>query len=204
MSAAVKIEWVVLDAMGVLYSVGRDVEELLIPFLREHGCDAPEDHIRRDYKTCSLGHMDTDDFWEACGLDAHDGFDCDYTFLHKLSAGLVPTLNALKSKGIRIACLSNDTREWSRMLRRRFRLDRWIDTWIVSAEVGLRKPDTALYERLLKELGARPENCLYVDDREANLIPADKLGMRTMHFRREDGGSVSQFNGLLYTVENPN
>ncbi len=183
--------------------MGRDVEELLIPFLRDRGCEAPADHILRDYRKCSLGHCDTDDFWNACGLDSHDGLDCDYTIQHKLSAGLIPALNAMQSAGIRMACLSNDTKEWSQMLRRRFRLDRWIEKWVISADCGLLKPDSAIYERMLKDTGAKAEHCLFVDDHERNILAASRLGIQTMHFRKEDGGSVSQFNNLLYIAGVP-
>lgn len=198
MSECSKIEWVVLDAMGVIYSIGRDVENLLIPFLRERGCEAPDDHIQRDYKACSLGHMNSDDFWMACGMEAYDGLDCEYTFQHNLSAGLLPTLAALRERGVHIACLSNDVSEWARLLRRRFRLDRWVEKWIISADVGLRKPNSLIYARLLGELESKAENCLIVDDNMRNIEAAAKLDFQTMHFNREaDGGAVGQFNKLL-------
>lgn len=195
---APKVEWIILDAMGVIYSCGRDVEELLIPFLRERGCENPNDYIQRDYRACSLGHMNSDDFWMACGMDAYDGLDCEYTFQHNLSNELLPTLTTLREKGYKIACLSNDISEWSRLLRRRFRLNRWVEKWLISADLGLRKPSARIFARALEELNTSAEKCLFVDDSEMNVNAASKLGFKTMHFDREGrGGASGQFTRLL-------
>lgn len=195
------VEWVVLDAMGVIYSTGRDVEDLLIPFLRERGCEAPDDYIQRDYRACSMGYMNSDDFWKACGLDAYDGFDCEYTFQHNLSSGLLPTLTTLREAGYRVACLSNDFREWSRLLRRRFRLDRWVEEWVISAEVGSRKPSSLIYARLLERCQTSAQKCLFLDDRLRNVEAAARLGFQTQHFDREaEGGAAGQFRKLLKTL----
>jgi FMN phosphatase YigB (HAD superfamily) len=53
---------------------------------------------------------------------------------------------------------------------------------IDSSEVGLRKPDPAIYELLLERLGLPGHEVAYVDDWEDNLAPAAALGMRTVLF----------------------
>ncbi len=85
-----------------------------------------------------------------------------------------------------MACLTNDTSEWSALLRTRFALDHYINHWYVSADLGARKPDPAAYELLLRGLDIAPSNVLLVDDRGPNLTPARQLGLQTILFTSDD------------------
>src|SRR3989454_9748244 len=51
------------------------------------------------------------------------------------------------------------------------------------------KPYVQAYETVLADLHARGTDCILVEDRAANLGPARRLGMRTIHVT--DGGSAS-------------
>jgi putative hydrolase of the HAD superfamily len=56
---------------------------------------------------------------------------------------------------------------------------RRMDSWFLSHEMGCRKPSWEIYDRVLRQLGLPPERILYLDDMEANLLPAADRGMRT-------------------------
>ncbi|MBL4723279.1 MAG: HAD-IA family hydrolase, partial [Alcanivorax sp.] len=45
------------------------------------------------------------------------------------------------------------------------------------------KPELILYERIIKELDVKPEDSIYIDDKEKYLKPAINLGMRTILFK---------------------
>lgn len=51
------------------------------------------------------------------------------------------------------------------------------DTLFVSAEFGTRKPDPAVYRRLVDRLGVRPEAALMVDDKAENIAGAEAAGL---------------------------
>lgn len=53
---------------------------------------------------------------------------------------------------------------------------------IISAEVGLRKPDPEIFLLALDRLGARPQEVLFVDDFAHNIAAAATLGIRGHHF----------------------
>lgn len=57
------------------------------------------------------------------------------------------------------------------------------DDVIVSAEVGLIKPDPAMYQYAAERLGVEPQECVFVDDRQALLDPAKALGMKTILYK---------------------
>lgn len=97
-------------------------------------------------------------------------------FLEKPGASRVVEL--LKGK-VGLHLLSNTNVLHFEHCLRQFPWLRKLDSWFLSYEMGLRKPHPAIYKRVLKRLGARPEEVLYLDDIPENLGPAEALGIRT-------------------------
>ncbi|GAA3589616.1 hypothetical protein GCM10022419_085120 [Nonomuraea rosea] len=182
-----QIKVVVFDAMGVLYADGNVQGRVLLPYLRDQGCRAPEEEIRAAYRAATLGRLTTEEFWAAAGLPGGVAArDEDYCRRHRLTAGAREAIIELTGDGLETACLSNDTAAWSACVRRRFGLDRLVRRWFVSSDLGARKPDRAAYEALLDGLGVLPGEVVLVDDRPVNLAPARSLGMRTILFLSDD------------------
>jgi epoxide hydrolase-like predicted phosphatase len=58
------------------------------------------------------------------------------------------------------------------------------DTMIISAEVGLAKPDARIYRLALEKLGVAAEEAVFVDDVVANVDGARAVGMHAIQFTR--------------------
>jgi len=82
--------------------------------------------------------------------------------------------------------LSNDLDEWSIHLRRRFNLDRLFEVTVISDEARVAKPHRGIYETFLARSGASAADCVFIDDRPANLAPAAGGGLRTIWFDRDE------------------
>ena len=54
----------------------------------------------------------------------------------------------------------------------------YMDGGIFSCRVHLIKPDPAIYLKLLATYGLMPEECVFLDDRPANIAAAEKLGIQ--------------------------
>jgi putative hydrolase of the HAD superfamily len=54
------------------------------------------------------------------------------------------------------------------------------DVVVESSNVGLRKPDPAIYELVCRELGVAPTEAVFLDDLGVNLKPARAMGMTTI------------------------
>jgi HAD superfamily hydrolase (TIGR01509 family) len=190
----------VLDAMGVIYSVGDDVGELLCPFIAENGGVSDVQYIRDAYHSASLGKMSAEEFWRAVSIAP--ALEDEYLARHHLTDGALRALEGLHRQGRSIWCLSNDLSEWSRRLRERFELDRFILGFLISGDVGARKPARAIFDRLLHETGASPDDIVFVDDNVVNLDAAAQLGIRTILFGSNHANSdrharVSGFDALM-------
>lgn len=86
-----------------------------------------------------------------------------------------------------LATLNNEGRELNLERIERFGLRRIFSLFFTSSFVGAMKPSPRIYRAAL-EITQRPAGeILFIDDREQNLEPARALGMRTLHFRGEDG-----------------
>ncbi|MCE9645609.1 MAG: HAD family phosphatase [Chloroflexi bacterium] len=57
------------------------------------------------------------------------------------------------------------------------------DTVIISAEVGVVKPEAGIYQLALEQAGVRAEEALFVDDMTANIEACQKVGMKGILFR---------------------
>ena len=189
----------VLDAMGVIYRAGDDVAELLAPFVAAHG-GAP-DKVEAAYHVASLGRLSAARFWQEVGLSAE--LEDAYLAGHTLTENLGAFLAAARPHVAGLWCLSNDLTEWSCKLRRRFEIEDLFDGFVISGDIGVRKPDPEIYETLQAAAASPPGDLLLVDDRPRNLAAAADLGWRTVLFdptgtaTEWSGGKVSRLDRIL-------
>ncbi|MEZ4599029.1 MAG: HAD-IA family hydrolase [Syntrophotaleaceae bacterium] len=185
------IKWVVFDAMGVVFTVGDDTNDLLVPFVQERNRDISRDVINSAYHRASLGNISSCQFWDEIGLgDQYPAVESEYLdSMLTLDDAFIPVAKALSAR-YRLGLLSNDVSEWSKWLRLKFALD-FFDCVIISGDVRVRKPDTAIYELFLQKSQASADTCVFIDDRHKNLSAAQTVGMKTIHFAREDGAGTS-------------
>ena len=89
----------------------------------------------------------------------------------------LPTLKALKSKGLKLALISNALPD-GRAVYEALGLSKYFDIAIFSFEVGLKKPHPLLFEQALNALGVKERESLMVGDSlEADILGARILGM---------------------------
>jgi len=104
-------------------------------------------------------------------------------------------VRAARRAGTRTALLSNS---WGDGLAYDAAvLEELFDTWVISSEVGLRKPDPAIYAVVTERLGQPPEACVFVDDLPGNLKPARAIGMATVLHRGDAEATLAEVRGLL-------
>jgi epoxide hydrolase-like predicted phosphatase len=70
------------------------------------------------------------------------------------------------------------------------------DAWVISAEVGMRKPEERIFRHAAGLLELPPEQCVFIDDLEANIDAAAALGMTGVH-HREPPSTAARLAALL-------
>ena len=102
--------------------------------------------------------------------------DC-FTHLHP---GILPMLSGLKARGIRIGLITNCFSEEAKLIRESA-LFEYFDAPCLSWELGVRKPDPAIFHKCLKKLGIPAEHCLYVGDGGSQELEASRaLSMKAV------------------------
>jgi putative hydrolase of the HAD superfamily len=96
---------------------------------------------------------------------------------------MIDLMRELKRRGLRMALLTNNVREWEPLWRSMIPIDALFEVVVDSAFVGCRKPDPKIYQITLERIGLAGNDCLFVDDVEVNCDAARELGMTAVHFQ---------------------
>ncbi|HEV2347887.1 MAG TPA: HAD-IA family hydrolase [Actinocrinis sp.] len=178
----------ILDFAGVLTSNMVEVisrfesRERLAPGLFLRGWADPKG--AELYRQLEAGEIDQRGWNESFGALLGIGAD---DLMGRLLFELDPAYEVLRvakearAAGIRTAVLSNSLGREPHDPYAPYDLRGTFDVVVFSAELGIRKPDPAIFQHTLRLLGVPAESCVFADDTEANLPPAHALGMTVIH-----------------------
>ena len=105
---------------------------------------------------------------------------------------MVQWIDSLLIAGFKTALLSNMISDMAAHARREFTWMKRLTCQVLSCEIGLIKPDQAIYQHCLKRMDVAPAEALFIDDHEPNVQMARKLGIPSIQFN-----SVSQLRSEL-------
>eukprot|EP01037_Dinobryon_pediforme_P007213 gene7213-7282_t len=180
-----KIKFLFFDIGGVLLTNG-------------WGHESREEAAKRfglDYSEVKELHTFIFNVYEAHGVDLDEYLDTvvfnhprDFTredfknFMFEQSKELPNTLAWLKEWkkdcGFKIIAINNEGKELNDYRVKKFKLHDLFDAFVSSCEVGIRKPDPAIFKLAMGIAMAQPQECVYFDDRKMFALAAAKLGMQ--------------------------
>lgn len=187
-----------LDAAGTVLELAEPVERTYIRFAEGRGLRVAPGLRQRFRAAFAAPHEglryegDGRPFWRrvvaaTTGHNDEDLFEDLYAWYGlpdawRVTPGLRTRLRALHARGMRTALISNwDTR--LRPLLEQLDLD-LLRPWIISAEVGLEKPDPRIFLLACERLGALPRRTLHLGDRtDADLEGAISAGLHARSVR---------------------
>ncbi|MDX9883560.1 MAG: HAD family phosphatase [Prolixibacteraceae bacterium] len=131
------------------------------------------------------GEISDPEFWEwllkTADISA-DKEDIDLGPYMKTVDGGIDIARELKTNGYTIAILSNDSVEMSNHRRRKYGFDDLFDHIVISCYHGVNKPERRIYEIALNEMDIKPEQAIFIDDRQENIDAANNLGITGILF----------------------
>ncbi|MFO7717988.1 MAG: HAD family hydrolase [Thermodesulfobacteriota bacterium] len=138
-----------------------------------------------------LGKASEADFWAA--LRAQSGITwTDQQLREAILNHFVPRpsmlqlLSALGQESVHLALLSDQT-NWLDELDAVYGLYALFDSVHNSYVTGLHKGQQEFFTTVLQQLGARPEQCVFIDDNPNNIQVAREVGLETVLFRDVPG-----------------
>jgi putative hydrolase of the HAD superfamily len=108
--------------------------------------------------------------------------------LYDFAAGLRPTYAT--------AILSNSADGARREEQRRFGFEQLVDTIIYSHEVGLAKPDPAVFRLTEERLGVEPHEIVFLDDHDGHVEAARQLGWHAV-WHRDTNASIEEIRRIM-------
>lgn len=180
-----QMQMIVLDAHDVLFAMSSEPVETIIPFIRHNNGTAPDEEIVELYRQATLGRLHAAAFWQAVGVEGEaQELDAELLAPIRLQQGAKEFLREMHRRGVPVAVITNDMAEWSYRLRDLHGLS-GVAPWIVSSDIGVRKPDPAAFEALRRLTGVPYHSMLCIDGQIPSLDMAAGLGMMTSWFARE-------------------
>jgi putative hydrolase of the HAD superfamily len=149
----------------------------------------------------SVGEVTTAEMWQYIGerLQLDDKqcrqLQADFFRGDNLNIELLEFAEALQPR-YRLAILSNAWSDARRVFSQVYGLDAIFETMIISAEIGLAKPDPRIYHLAVERLDARPEEAIFLDDRLENIEAAQAVGLRAVHFR-DNAQAIAEMRAYL-------
>jgi epoxide hydrolase-like predicted phosphatase len=152
-----------------------------------HGSVERVVHGSEEWRLAQVGLLPVADYWasvaRALKIDdadvqqlAVDYFSADY-----LDKTLVELIEKLHVRGHAVALLSNDSPALLDKLHT-LGIAQLFDPLIVSANIGVMKPDAQAYQAVLNALQLAPGEAIFVDDMPANVVGAQALGIHAVRY----------------------
>ncbi|WP_245952873.1 HAD family hydrolase [Pedobacter cryoconitis] len=174
-----------LDIGGVLLSDGWDRNSRRAgakKFHLDHNDMEERHHL--NFETYELGKMSLDEYLDRVVFYKKRNFNPDEfkTFMFRQSQPL-PQMIALitslkKDYGLKIAVISNEGRELNEYRIKKFKLNEFIDFFISSSFVNLRKPDATIFRLALDIAQVTPGESIYIDNQPLFVSIAERFGIK--------------------------
>jgi putative hydrolase of the HAD superfamily len=181
---------------GALAAAGGGNLELLIGSYEED-TDHPWHQVER-------GEMAIADWATAVSeTGRQQGIEVDFTPLQALLGDMtlhepiIERVRTLRTEGYQLGLITNNVREGSAMWRSLVPVDELFDVVVDSSEVGMRKPNPAIYHHALALLGGVPAaQAVFLDDSPGNVVGAQRAGLQAI-LVDEPEAAVAALNALL-------
>jgi putative hydrolase of the HAD superfamily len=143
---------------------------------------------RDDY---DRGILDGAEYWTRIGATAGKNLaraeiqsliEEDIALWTRINGSIITWARALRENGLNTGILSNMPVDISSYLRNSAGWLEDFDCALFSCELGVIKPDPAIYDACLKQLEVEPEQALFIDDRPVNVEGARLAGMHALTF----------------------
>jgi HAD superfamily hydrolase (TIGR01509 family) len=187
-----KIKAVVLDIGGVIVRTEDPAGRQAL----QNQFDLPERGVERlvfdskEAAASTVGHLDAWEVWDSVGKKLNLSASELDEFISKFWQGdvfdhtLFQYFQHLRSD-YTTALLTNAWQGARTDLANRYGIieGKSVDHLLISSELGVAKPDIAIYQILRQTVNQDFENILFVDDFIENILAANTLGIQTIHYQ---------------------
>jgi putative hydrolase of the HAD superfamily len=199
-----EITAVLFDFAGVLTSSpwgamteagGGNLELLIGSYERDD--DHPWHQVERGEMTIADWAVAVTELGQAQGIEVDFGPLQRLLGDMTLNEQVLERIRRLRTEGYRLALITNIVREGSGMWRSMVPVDELFEVVVDSSEVGMRKPNPAIFHHALEALGGvLPEQAVFLDDTQGNVDGARRAGLHAILVDDPDD-ALAELDALL-------
>jgi len=156
----------------------------------------PEEAFEKAYWAHRLDYdadiLDGQTYWQTVARDTGASFtvkqieqlmEQDAIMWMNLNPAMIAWIPRIKAAGFRLGILSNMGFGVLDYMRPRFPWLAQFDYLTFSCDLGIVKPDPAIYLHTVKKLGVAPDQALFIDNLETNITGAEAVGLHAALFQ---------------------
>ncbi|HEX8389955.1 MAG TPA: HAD-IA family hydrolase [Candidatus Saccharimonadales bacterium] len=177
MTAPAPISALIFDCFGVLQL------DSTVSLLHVVG-QADQAELAGVFAANNLGHYDRDGYVRELARVTGLSVERVETYIrheHRLNRPLVDAIMTLRGT-YKIGLLSNIGRGWMNDFFSQHQLHDLFDAVVLSGDEGIAKPDPAIYSIMTERLEVPTEQCVMIDDIDANCRGAEQAGLTAIQF----------------------
>jgi putative hydrolase of the HAD superfamily len=188
----VKLDWVLLDADGVLQGPREGWREDISAW---GGSRAEEFFLA--VGAADMSCLTGNDFGAAMDavlaqfdIDAPLEEVIDQHFWIEVRQPMLDAVRAVTDLGLRCGLATNQQNLRGAYMRRSLGFETIFDEQFYSYELGFAKPDAGYFQAIMERINVAPSRVLFIDDHEGNVAGAREIGINSELFPRDGGVAV--------------
>ncbi|MDD5397147.1 MAG: HAD family phosphatase [Candidatus Moranbacteria bacterium] len=183
-----KIKAIIFDFGGV-FTKGGKMDPFYDYLTSKYGKEAGNDffaHTIEIWDKARVGKISSNLFWDFIGkhygVGAEEIMRESFNFFESEKSVTDFVKQELKGK-YKLGMITNNIQDWFEHNIAEHDLENVFDEIVTSYETGLKKPDREIYDFTIKKLGVLPQECIFIDDRDNNVMGAKNAGMEAILFK---------------------
>jgi len=190
----VLVKWSPREIITMTFGDDVNVDELMAILIHNQ----PFFDLNRGYFSLEKAKTLIKESTEYSQADIDHLFDNLFTSLTPIE-GSFALLQRLHQAGYKLFSLTDNVHEVITYLQEKYEFWPYFYDAVVSADVGLLKPDPKIYEILIKQCQILPQESVFMDDMPANVLGAQKAGIHAFQFTTaEDAQQQLNAMGLVF------
>ncbi len=195
---------ILLDFDGVL-TIDKYGSDSILRYLGEN-TDAPIDVLKREYYKINRGLLNGEYTHKDVWVDYCKNVGCDIDFQilidsfinTPLDNEMISLVRELKTK-YKIGMITDNKVDRITEILKYHNLSDLFDVVTISAECKCGKSNRMIFDITLESLNVEPNDCVFIDNSDKNLIVPRELGIHTILFDDENR-DIEEFKNQLYKL----
>ncbi len=186
---------IILDLYGVVLKQSRSS---FIDFANENNPELDMDKADQLFHKAVCGEITEDELFSFLNIGKTDIIRYVENYL-SLNEGFIEFSKAFCDK-YNVVLMANNISALNTEILNKFQIEKYFKHIFISAEMKCAKPKFEIFDRAMEIMGTSPQECIFVDNREKNLLAAEEVGLAPILFEGDNeryyGASVFSFKEL--------